>query len=140
MKNIDSHSHVSGKSVYIDDIPELQGTLHAVAIFSSVAHAKILKMDFSKAEHAQGVVAILTARDIKGENQIGGIIADEPLFAETEVHYIGQPIAVIIAQTHFAAKSARNKVEIFYEQKEVIIDPRLAKEKALCGWLCASPY
>ncbi|MCK5775037.1 MAG: molybdopterin-dependent oxidoreductase [Bacteroidales bacterium] len=129
MKNIDSQGHVSGKSVYVDDIPELQGTLHGVAVFSSVAHAEILRMDFSKAEKAPGVVAVLTARDIKGKNQIGGIIADEPLFAETEVHYIGQPIAVIIAETHFAAKLARKKVAISYGQKEVIIDPRIAKEK-----------
>lgn len=129
MNNKDSHSHVCGKSVFIDDIPELQGTCHAVPVFSTMAHAKILNIDFSKVEKAAGVIAVLTAKDIEGDNQIGGIIADEPLFAESEVHFIGQPIAVIIAETHFAAKAARQKVEINYEPLEVITDPRIAKEK-----------
>lgn len=129
MKNKDSHSHVSGKSVFIDDIPELQGTLHAVPVLSSIAHARILSTDFSEVKKAAGVIAVLSAKDIEGHNQIGGIIPDEPLFAEEEVHFIGQPIAVIIAETHFAAKEARQKVKIEYEAKEVITDPRIAKEK-----------
>ena len=129
MKNRDSHSHVSGRSVFIDDIPELQGTYHAVPVFSSMAHAKIVTVDFSEAEKAAGVITVLSAKDIEGDNQVGGIIADEPLFAENEVHYIGQPIAVIIAETHFAAKAARQKVKIEYEVKEIITDPRMAKEK-----------
>ena len=129
MKNIDSHGHVSGKSVYVDDIPELRGTLHAVPVFSEIAHAKLLNIDISKAKEAAGVVDVLMAKDIPGENQIGGILPDEPLFAESEVHFIGQPIAVIIAKSHFEAREARTLVEIEYEELEVIIDPRVAKQK-----------
>ena len=129
MKNIDSHGHVSGKSVYVDDIPELRGTLHAVPVFSEMAHAKLLNIDISKAKVATGVVDVLMAKDIPGENQIGGILPDEPLFAESEVHFIGQPIAVIIANSHFEAREARTLVEIEYEELEVIIDPRVAKQK-----------
>ena len=129
MKNVDTYSHLTGRSVYVDDIPEVTGTLHAVPVLSEKAHAKIISMDFSKAEKAEGVVAILTAEDIPGENQIGGILPDEPLFATEEVHYIGQPMAVIIAKDHFAARDARQLVEISYEEMEVVTDPRVAKEK-----------
>jgi len=86
-------------------------------------------MDLSKTKKADGVIDILTAEDIPGENQIGGILPDEPLFATEEVHYIGQPVAVIIAKDHFAARDARQLVEITYEEMEVVTDPRLAKEK-----------
>ncbi len=129
MKNIDSYGHVSGSSVYVDDIPEITGTLHAVPIYSSVAHARILNIDITRAKNAEGVVDVFMAKDIPGENQIGGILPDEPLFAEDEVHFIGQPIAVIIAISHFAAREARNLVEIEYEELEVVIDPREAKKK-----------
>ena len=129
MKNIDTHSHITGRSVYVDDIPEVTGTLHAVPVLSEKAHARILGMDFSEAKRSDGVVAILTADDIPGENQIGGILPDEPLFATDEVHYIGQPVAVIIAHDHFAARDARQLVNITYEDLEVITDPRKAKEK-----------
>lgn len=129
MKNIDSRAHISGKSIYVDDIPEINGTLHAVPVLAQVAHAKILNINYSKALEAEGVVAILNAKDIKGQNQIGGIIPDEPLFAEDEVHFIGMPIALVIAQSHFQAKAARQLVEIEYAELEVVVDPRIAKEK-----------
>ena len=129
MKNIDSKSHLSGKSVYIDDIPELRGTLFAVPVFSEVAHAKILKLHTQKAKESEGVVTVFTATDVSGENQIGGIIPDEPLFAENEVHFIGQPLALIVASTHFAALEARKLIEVEYSEFEVVTDPRLAKQK-----------
>lgn len=129
MKNVDTNSHITGRSVYVDDIPEVTGTLHAVPVLSEKAHARILGINLSGAKKAEGVVAILTADDIPGENQIGGILPDEPLFATDEVHYIGQPLAVIIAKDHAAARDARKLVDITYEELEVITDPRVAKEK-----------
>jgi xanthine dehydrogenase large subunit len=129
MKNIDSKAHLSGNSIYVDDISELISTLHAVPVYSKIAHGKILEIDITKAKNAEGVVDVLTAKDIPGENQIGGIIPDEPLFAETEVHFIGQPIAIVIAITHFAARQARNLVVVEYEENEVITNPRLAHQE-----------
>lgn len=129
MKNIDSKAHISGKSIYVDDIPEINGTLHAVPVLSEKAHAKIISIDYSKALEAAGVIDILTAKDIRGENQIGGIIPDEALFAENLVDFIGMPIALVVAQTHFQAKEARQLIEIEYEELEVIVDPRIAKQK-----------
>src|SRR6187431_3298722 len=80
--NVDGHGHVTGRSIYLDDIPVQQGTLYALPYDAPSAHAHIKKLDLSKAAAVPGVVRILTYKDIPGENQIGGIIPDEPLFVE----------------------------------------------------------
>jgi xanthine dehydrogenase large subunit len=129
MKNIDSKNHVTGKSVYVDDIPVQTGTLYGAIFSSPKAHGKILKLNFSDALAMEGVEYIFTHKDIPGENQIGGIIKDEPLFAENEVHFMGQPIAFVVAQTEKIAQNAAKKINIEIEEWEVITDPREAQQK-----------
>jgi xanthine dehydrogenase large subunit len=129
MKNIDSYTHVRGESIYLDDIPLQAGTLFAAAFDSPIAHGKILLLDTSQAEAMKGVVKILTAKDIPGENQIGGIIPDEELLASTHVHFCGMPIALVIAETEDLARAALKKIKIEFEPLPVITDPREAKEK-----------
>lgn len=131
MKNIDTISHVTGKSVYLDDIPTISGTLHAAVVGSAIAHGKILKVDTTEALRLDGVVKVITCTDIPGENQIGGIVEDETLLAEGEVHYQGQPIAVVIAKTERDAHKAAKMVRIDYQELEPVTDPRIAKEKGL---------
>ncbi len=131
MKNIDSQGHVTGKSVYLDDIPVRLGTLHAVIFFSPVAHAEIRSLDLTEAKNYPGVIEILTAKDIPGENQIGGIVPDEPLFAEKEVEFMGQPIALVVAESERAARSARRLIRLDLKELEVVTDPREAAEKGL---------
>lgn len=126
MKNIDSIGHVTGKSVYLDDIPIRKGTLYALPFASTIAHGKINCLDITAALEVQGVVEIFTHKDIPGENQIGGIIPDEPLFAENEVHFIGQPIGCIIAEDERIARKARALIDIEYEVLLPILDPREA--------------
>jgi xanthine dehydrogenase large subunit len=91
-----------------------------------VASGKILSIDYSGAEKAPGVVCVITYKDIPGENQIGGIIPDEPLLAETEVHYIGQPVAVVIAESQLAARKALRHIKLDIEKFDPIFDPRKA--------------
>ncbi len=136
MKNIDSKGHVTGKSIYLDDIPVRQNTLYAAVFDATVGHAKIKKLDVSEAEKTPGVFAVLTYKDIPGENQIGGIIPDETLLAETEVHYQGEPIAVVVAESEAIAREARKKIHVEYDPLEVVTDPREAAEK---GMLLAPP-
>ncbi|MEJ5317892.1 MAG: molybdopterin cofactor-binding domain-containing protein [Tenuifilum sp.] len=131
MKNIDTIGHVTGKSVYLDDIPTISGTLHAAVVGSAIAHGKILKVDTTEALRLDGVVKVITCTDIPGENQIGGIVEDETLLAEDEVHYQGQPIAVVIAKTERDAHKAAKMVRIDYQELEPVTDPRIAKEKGL---------
>lgn len=131
MKNIDTIGHVTGKSVYLDDIPTISGTLHAAVVGSAIAHGKILRVDTTEALGLDGVVKVITCTDIPGENQIGGIVEDETLLAEGEVHYQGQPIAVVIAKTERDAHKAAKMVRIDYQELEPVTDPRIAKEKGL---------
>ena len=131
MKNIDSKGHVTGKSLYLDDIPVRQGTLHAVVFFSPVAHANIKHIDVTEAKLYPGVIDVITAKDIPGENQIGGIIPDEPLFAETETDFLGQPIALVVAESERIARRARQLIKLDFEELEVVTDPRRAAEKGL---------
>ena len=129
MKNIDSAGHVTGRSIYLDDIPVQQGTLYALPYDAPSAHAHIKDLDISKAVAYPGVVRILTYKDVTGENQIGGIIPDEPLFAEHEIHFWGMPVALIIATSEDAAVQARKLITIELEELPVITDPREARAK-----------
>ncbi|HRF22572.1 MAG TPA: xanthine dehydrogenase, partial [Chitinophagaceae bacterium] len=86
-------------------------------------------MNISEASMMPEVVKIFTTRDIPGENQIGGIIKDEELLADTQVHFCGMPVALVIANTDAAAKAAVKKIKMEVESLEIITDPRVAKEK-----------
>jgi xanthine dehydrogenase large subunit len=129
MINIDAQNHVKGKSIYLDDIQELQGTLYAQPFDATVAHAKITSLDLDAALKAKGIITILTAKDIPGENQIGGIFPDEPLFAEGEVHFRGQVIALIVGKSEHYCRQAMKLIKITYEELPVIVDPREAQKQ-----------
>ena len=129
MKNIDSKSHVRGESIYLDDIPLIHGTLFACVYDSPVAHGRLINVDKRQAETSEGVVKIITAKDLVGENQIGGIIPDEPLLADGEVHFQGMPIAIVLATSEDLARKAARKITAEIEPLEVITDPRVAAAK-----------
>src|SRR4051794_7076634 len=112
MKNIDSTSHVRGESVYLDDIPLIQGTLFACVFDSPVAHGKLKSINTSEAEKSEGVVRVITANDLVGENQIVGIVPDEPLLADGEVHSQGEPIAIVVAVSEELARKAARKIKV----------------------------
>ncbi len=129
MKNIDSKSHVRGESIYLDDIPVVHGTLFACVFDSSVAHGKLKSIDTSEAEKSEGVFKVITARDIIGENQIGGIVPDEPLLADGEVHFQGMPIAIVVATSEELARKAAKKINVEIHELEPVTDPRVAAAK-----------
>lgn len=128
MKNIDSYTHTRGESVYLDDIPVVAGTLFGAVFGSPVAHGKITKLDTSAAESYPGVVKVFTCKDVPGNNQIGGIVPDEPLLAEHEVHFNGMPVAFVVAVSTEIAQEAIKKIIIDVDPLPVITDPRVAKE------------
>ncbi|OQP65027.1 xanthine dehydrogenase molybdopterin binding subunit [Niastella populi] len=127
MKNIDAYTHVRGESVYLDDIPLIRGTLFGASFGSPVAHGVISALDTSDAEALPGVVRIFTYKDITGENQIGGIVPDEPLLAGDEVHFCGMPVAFVVADSVDAARAAVKKIKVTIEPLPVITDPREAQ-------------
>ena len=101
-----AHLHVAGSAPYVDDLPELAGTLHAALGLSPVAHGRLVAIDVAQIAALPGVVAVLTARDIPGPNDCGPVIHDDPILADGTVHYLGQPVFAVIAETRDAARRA----------------------------------
>ncbi|MDG1738967.1 MAG: xanthine dehydrogenase molybdopterin binding subunit [Paracoccaceae bacterium] len=113
--------HVTGQARYVDDIPTPTGTLHLAFGVSSVASARIQSVDLSAVQAAEGVVAVLTAEDLPFANDVSPSIHDEPLLATGEVHYLGQPIFLVVATSHLAARKAARLGQISYETREPIL-------------------
>jgi xanthine dehydrogenase large subunit len=119
--------HVLGQATYTDDIPEVRGTLHGALGLSSKPHARIVTADFSRVAAAAGVVGVFGATDIPGLNDCGPIIHDDPIFADGVVMYVGQPIFIVVAETHDQARRAARLAEITYEELPAILTPQAAK-------------
>ncbi len=131
MKNIDSIAHVTGRSLYVDDVPVLEGTLFGAVFSSPVAHGRINRLDTSGATATAGVKAVYTASDIPGENQIGGIVGDEVLFADDLVSFQGQPIALVVAEDEHTARRAAAKIQVDIEAYDPVTDAREAFTKGM---------
>ncbi len=121
--------HTKGESIFVDDIPEPKNVLHTAVFVSSIPHGKIKKLDIQPAVEYEGVVKVIIAKDIPGENQLGRIIQDEELLAEKLVDFIGQPIAVIYAETKAQAEKAQELIVVEFEELPGIFDPREAAKK-----------
>jgi xanthine dehydrogenase large subunit len=119
--------HVLGQADYTDDIAEVRGTLHAALGLSSKAHARILDIDLGDVLASRGVRAVLTAKDIPGTNDCGPIIHDDPILADGLVQYIGQPIFVVVADSHDLARRAAKKAKVSYEELPAILTPQAAR-------------
>lgn len=118
--------HVSGDARYIDDIPLPADTLHAALGLSPVAHGRIRSLDLSAVRAAPGVVAVLTAADIPGENNYGPIKKDDPIFAAEIVECVGQPMFAVIATSPMAARRAARLFKADIEELPAIVDIREA--------------
>jgi xanthine dehydrogenase large subunit len=120
--------HVLGEAVYTDDIPEAQGTLHAALGLSAKAHARIVSLNLEPVKAMPGVVAVYTYKDIPGTNDCGPIIHDDPILAEDKVEYVGQPVFIVVADTHDNARRAARKADIQYEELPAILTPEAARD------------
>ncbi len=119
--------HVSGEALYIDDLPEPAGLLHIQLGLSAKAHAKIVKVDLGPVRAADGVVCVLTAVDIPGENDVSPTHRhDEPLLATELVEFVGQPIFAVAATTRERARQAAKLAMVEYEELPAILDVEAA--------------
>jgi xanthine dehydrogenase molybdopterin binding subunit len=107
--------HVTGEAIYVDDMQVSEQLLYGKVVYSPHAHAKILSYDINKALTIDGVHAILTYKDIPGENQMGPVFHDEVVLAEDEVIFIGQAIFLIAAENKDIAEEAAKGISIKYE-------------------------
>ena len=116
--------HVQGAAEYIDDIPEPVGTLHVAIGGAPVARGRIRSLDLDAVVKFPGVIAVVTAADIPGKNDISPAAADEPAFAQTEVIFHSQPVFAVAATTRDAARRAvlRGRVEVDAEAPNVTVE------------------
>ncbi|MBI3116618.1 MAG: xanthine dehydrogenase family protein [Thaumarchaeota archaeon] len=127
---------ISGEGRFIDDIT-VPRMCFASFVRSTYAHAIVKSIDVSRAKELRGVIAVLTAKDLVGEHPKGIPVASLPSgsklpgrypLAVDEVNYVGEPIAIAIAENRYVAKDATDLVEVDYGPKESVTDPEKALE------------
>jgi xanthine dehydrogenase large subunit len=121
-----ARAQVAGAATYIDDIPEVKGTLHAAPILSNVAHGKLRGVDTAAALAMPGVRGVFLAADIPGDRFLATFVHDEPVFAIDKVEFIGQVIGVVVADNVMQARRAARKVKLDIDPLPAILDPREA--------------
>ena len=119
-------AQVSGAATYVDDMPELQGTLHAAPILSPVAHGRLRGLDASAALALPGVRAVITAADIPGDPVLAAFAHDEPIFAIDTVQHVGQVMGLVVATDVMTARRAARLVKADIEPLPAILSPREA--------------
>jgi xanthine dehydrogenase large subunit len=113
--------HVTGTARYIDDIPVPADCLHLAFGLSTIAKGRITAMDLDAVRSSPGVVAVLTADDLPAENDVSPSIHDEPLLSDGTVHYLGQPLFLVAATSHRAARVAASKGNVSYEEEKALL-------------------
>ncbi len=116
-----ARAQVAGAATYVDDIPEVRGTLHAAPILSHVAHGRLLGVDSSAALAMPGVRGVVLTGDIPGDPMLAAFAGDEPIFAIDTVQHIGQVVGVVVADTVMQARRAARKVVLNIEALPAIL-------------------
>ena len=118
--------HVTGRARYLDDIDLPAGTLHAALGISPVAHGRLVGLDLQAVRDSAGVIDVITAADLPGANQCGPVLDDDPILAESELVYAGQPVFAVLATSHDLARRAARKAKWNIDPLPAILDIRTA--------------
>jgi aldehyde oxidoreductase len=118
---------VEGKPLYTEDIP-VKEALHGELLLSEFAHAEVVSIRTEKAAALSGVAAVLTAKDIPGPNVVGIISKKQPVLALDKVRYLGDAVALVIADTPEIAREALNYIDVTYRELPVVMDMQTAAE------------
>ena len=114
--------HVTGQAPYLDDLRAMEDELHVGFVGSPTASGDLLGVDATAALAIAGVVGCYTAADVPGHNVFGLIVADEPFLAEEKLLYVGQPVAVVAAETRDALHAACKAIVVEYQEEEPLLD------------------
>ena len=120
--------HVTGEAYYTDDIPEPPGTLYGAIGWSKKAHAIIKKINLDEVIKSEGVIAVVSADDIVGRNDVGAVYDGDPIFPK-KAEYFGQPLFAVAATTTELARKAVLKAKIRYKTLKPIITIKEALKK-----------
>jgi xanthine dehydrogenase large subunit len=123
-----ARGHVTGESVFLDDRPLQRNELHVGLVVSPVAHGYLRAIDTSAALQTEGVAGIFTAADLH-HNLWGTIIQDQPLLADHELSYVGEPIAVIAATSRSSLQQARRLIKLEIETLPAILTIDQARQQ-----------
>jgi xanthine dehydrogenase large subunit len=125
--------HVTGRADYIDDMPRMVGELLVGFVGSPIAAGTLNSVDTSAACSVPGVAAVLTIADVPGHNQYGLLAIDEPFLAGRELLYVGQPIAIVAAETRtaLAAGLAAIKLDVAEHAPLLDLEQSIAQERFL---------
>ncbi|WP_082585747.1 xanthine dehydrogenase molybdopterin binding subunit [Hydrogenophaga sp. Root209] len=117
-----ARAQVAGGATYIDDIPEVRGTLHAAPVCSPVAHGKLRGMDAKAALAMPGVRGVFSAVHIPGDPMLAAFAHDEPVFATDTVQFLGQVVALVVADDVMTARRAARLVTLDIEPLPAVIN------------------
>ncbi|WP_342130442.1 xanthine dehydrogenase molybdopterin binding subunit [Hydrogenophaga sp. OTU3427] len=115
-------AQVAGAATYIDDIPEVRGTLYAAPILSHVAHGHLRGVDTRAALAMPGVVGVVLHQDIPGDKILAAFGHDEPIFAIDTVQHIGQVVGLVVARDVMSARRAARQVKLDIEALPAVLD------------------
>ncbi len=124
-----ARAQVQGAVRYVDDLPELQGTLHAAPVMSRIAHGRVISLDAHAALSLPGVRGIVTAQDIPGDKIFAAFGHDEPIFASKTVQHVGNVMALIVADDVMTARRAARLVKADIEPLPAILTTQEAMKK-----------
>jgi xanthine dehydrogenase large subunit len=120
--------HVTGQARYVDDVPLPEGALHLAFGLSTEAHADITALDLTQVRAAPGVVAVFSAQNLPDMPDVSPTVHDEPLLAVGKVHYAGQPVFLVVAQSHLQARKAARLAKITYAPLPALLTVEQALE------------
>jgi CO/xanthine dehydrogenase Mo-binding subunit len=126
---IEGPDRVSGAGLFADDL-KFHGMLHAAVVRSPVARGMIVKLDFARVLKIPGVRAVFTFKDIPGKNCVPIVIDDQPFLAEKHVNYVGEPIAVVVAESRRVARAAAERAGLDIRELPALLDPLKARNHA----------
>ena len=116
-----SRANVTGGNVYLDDLPAFRNELLIELIGSPLAHARLVKVDVSKAQRVPGIAGVFTATDVRGDNRFGPIVHDEELLARDLCLHVGQPIVACSGETRAALRLAKEAVQLELEALPAVL-------------------
>ncbi len=125
LPRVDALEKITGKATYASDV-YLPGMLMCKLLTSTESHARIVKLDVSRAEALPGVRAIITGKDYPDVRFGSGALKDRRIMATDEVFYIGEPVAAVAADDEITAREAVELIEVEYQALPVVIDPMQA--------------
>ena len=114
-------SHVMGTATYVDDMLKPESTLHLAVGKSAHAHARVLNMDLSAVRAADGVIDVITFKDLPAKTDIGAVFDGDPLMVDEITEYVGQTLFAVVATSHRAAKKAVLNAIVEYEPLPAIL-------------------